>query len=196
MAIDPKLVMTLREQTGAGMMDAKRALEESGGNLDAAADLLRKQGIAKAAKKAERATGEGLVHSYTHSNGKVGSMVEVLCETDFVARTEQFKNFVHDIAMQVAATNPLYVGPAEVPAEVIEKEKEMARHEFEGSGKPKEVVEKIIEGKLEKYYTDVCLLKQAFIKDEDVTIEEHMKNTIAKLGENIQIRRFARFSLE
>ncbi|MBI4280957.1 translation elongation factor Ts [Candidatus Uhrbacteria bacterium] len=194
--IDPQLVMRLREQTGAGMMDAKRALEEAGGDLSAAIELLRKQGVLKAAKKAERATGQGLVHAYVHSNGRVGAMVEVLCETDFVARNEQFRTFVHDLAMQVAATNPLYSSPAELPAEVLEKEKEMARHEFEGSGKPQTVVEKIIEGKLEKYFADVCLLKQTFIKDEDVTIEEYLKNTIAKLGENIQIRRFVRFSLE
>lgn len=195
MSIDPKLVMQLRELTGAGMMDAKRALDEVKGDLTAATELLRKQGVIKAAKKAERTTGEGLIHAYVH-NEKVGAMVEVLCETDFVARTEQFKGFVHDVAMQIAATNPLYVSPADVPDEVLEKEKEMARHEFEGSNKPQNVVEKIIEGKLEKYYSDTCLLKQAFIKDEDITIEDYLKNTIAKLGENIQIKRIVRFSLE
>lgn len=194
--VDPKTVMKLREQTGAGMMDAKRALKETGGDLGAAAELLRKQGIVKAEKKTERTTGEGLVHAYIHAGGKVGAMVLVLCETDFVARNEQFKEFVHDIAMQVAATNPLYVSPAAIPLEVLEKEKELARHEFEGSGKPASVIDRIVEGKLEKYFADVCLLKQPWIKDEDVTIEEHLKHTIAKLGENIQIRRFVRYSLE
>lgn len=196
MPIDPKIVMQLREQTGAGMMDAKRALLETNGKLEAAADFLRKQGITKAAKKAERATREGLVHTYIHSNNKVGALVEVLCETDFVARNEQFKEFVHDIAMQVAATNPLYLAPGDVPVDVLEKEKEMARHEFEGSKKPTTVLDTIVEGKLDKYYAEVCLLRQPFIKDEDVTIEEYLKKTITKLGENIQIRRFVRFSLE
>ena len=196
MVIDPKIVMQLRAQTGAGMMDAKRALEEAHGDLTAAAEFLRKQGLVKAGKKSDRATHEGLVHSYIHSNGKVGAMVEVLCETDFVARTEQFQRFVHDISMQVAAANPLYVSSADVPAELLEKERELARHEFEGSGKPTQVIDKIVEGKLEKYYADACLLNQPFIKDEDITIETHVKDTIAKLGENIQVRRFARFSLE
>lgn len=194
--IDPKLVMQLREMTGAAMMDAKKALEESNGNIDGAVELLRKQGAIKAAKKAERATGEGMVHSYIHASGKLGAMVEVLCETDFVARNEQFKNFVHDIAMQIAAANPLYVSPSEIAPEILEKEKELARHEFEGSDKPQAVVDKIVEGKMEKYFAENCLLKQPFIKDEDVTIDEHLKNTIAKIGENIQIKRFARFSIE
>ncbi len=196
MAINPTVVLHLRDQTGAGMMDAKRALEEAGGDLARAAEFLRTQGVVKAVKKAERATGEGLVHAYVHSNNKVGALVEVLCETDFVARNEQFKEFVHNIAMQVAATNPLYVSPADVPAGILDKEREFARHEFEGSGKPQSVVDKIVDGKLEKFYAETCLLRQAFIKDEDVTIEEHLKHTIAKLGENIQIRRFVRFSLE
>lgn len=195
MPVDAKTVMQLRETTGAGMMDAKRALEEAGGDISSAVDILRKQGITKAAKKAERTTREGLVHAYVHAD-KVGAMVEVLCETDFVARNEQFREFVHDIAMQVAAQAPLYVSPADIPQEVLAKEREMAKEEFAGSGKTAAVIDKIIEGKLEKYYAEMCLLRQPFIKDEDITIEEHLKSTIAKLGENIQIKRFTRFALE
>lgn len=196
MSIDSQTVMQLRAQTGAGIMDAKSALAESDGDLNKAADILRKKGLLKAGSKSERATREGLVHAYVHSNNKVGALVEVLCETDFVARTAQFQEFVHDLAMQAAATNPLYVSPADVPPEVLAKEKELAAAEFAGSGKPKAVIDKIMEGKLEKYLSEVCLLNQSFIKDEDLTIEEYLKNTIAKLGENIQIRRFVRFSLE
>lgn len=192
--MDTNLIMQLREMTGAGILDAKKALEESGGDLGKAAEHLRKKGIAKAASKAERATNEGQVHSYIHANGKVGTLVEVLCETDFVARTEQFQQFVHDVAMQIAASNPLYVSPDQVPAEVIEKEREIAIAEI-GAGKPAEIMDKIIAGKIEKYFSEVCLLRQPFIKDEDQTIEDYLKSTIAKLGENIQIRRFCRFSL-
>lgn len=192
--MDTNLIMQLREMTGAGILDAKKALEESGGDVVKAAEHLRKKGIAKAASKAERATNEGSVHAYIHSTGKVGTLVEVLCETDFVARTEQFQQFVHDVAMQIAASNPLYVSPDQVPAEVVEKEREIAIAEV-GAGKPAEIMEKILAGKLEKYYSEVCLLRQPFIKDEDQTIEEYLKATISKLGENIQIRRFCRFSL-
>lgn len=189
-------VMQLRAQTGAGIMDAKTALAEAGGDVARAAEILRKKGVLKAGAKSDRATHEGLVHAYVHSNNKVGALVEVLCETDFVARNEQFQSFVHDIAMQVVATNPLYVSSDDVPSDVLAKEKELAADEFSGSGKPQSVIEKIVEGKLGKYFSEVCLMKQVFIKDEDVTIEEYVKNTIAKLGENIQVRRFVRFSLE
>ncbi len=192
--INANVVAELRQMTGAGMMDAKKALEDCAGDLQKAADELRKKGIAKAASKSERATNEGRVHSYIHGNGKMGTLVEVLCETDFVARTDQFQQFVHDISMQIAASNPLYVSPDQVPAEVVEKEREMAIAEI-GAGKSAEIMEKIIAGKLEKYYSEVCLLRQPFIKDEDQTIEEYLKATISKLGENIQIRRFCRFSL-
>lgn len=188
------MITQLRELTGAGVLDAKKALEETGGDVAKAAEVLRKKGIAKAVGKAERATGEGCVHAYIHGNGRVGTLVLVLCETDFVARTEQFQQFVHDIAMQVAASNPLYVSPDQVPAEVVEKEREIAVAEV-GAGKPAEIMEKILLGKMEKYYSEVCLLRQPFIKDEDLTIEEYLKATISKLGENIQIRRFCRFSL-
>lgn len=192
--IDTKLIMELREKTGAGIVDAKKALEEAGGDIAAATDALRKKGIIKAAGKSDRATGEGQVHSYIHANGKVGALVEVLCETDFVARTPQFQEFVHDIAMQVAASRPLYVGQGDVPEDILAKEKALYADEI-GTGKPVDIREKIVAGKLDKFLSEVCLLKQAFIKDEDITIEDHLKNTIAKLGENIQIRRFARFSL-
>ncbi|HTM69187.1 MAG TPA: translation elongation factor Ts [Candidatus Binatia bacterium] len=192
---DMNTISELRAMTGAGIVDCKKALDEAGGDLQKAAELLRKKGIAKAGSKGERATKEGLVDSYIHGNGKVGVLVEVQCETDFVARTEQFKDFVHEVALQISATNPLYVSRDMIPAEVVEKEKELAMHEFDGSSKPKEVIEKIATGKLEKYYSEVCLLDQAFIKDEDKTVGELLKETIAKTGENIQIKRFARFAL-
>ncbi len=190
---DAKLVMQLREQTGAGVLEAKKALEESGDNVEKAIEALRKSGAVKAAKKADRETHEGLVYSYIHGGGKVGVLLEVLCETDFVARNPEFKALAQDLAMQIAAMNPLYVSPENVPAEVVEKEKEVYREEMHG--KPADIVEKIVTGKLEKWYSEVCLIKQPFIKDEDMTIEELVKSKIAKLGENIQIRRFVRFNL-
>lgn len=192
---DAKTVMQLRELTGAGIMDAKQALQETNGDLTAAADLLRKRGIVKAEKKSDRATSEGLVHAYVHSNNKVGALVEVLCETDFVARNEQFQQFVHDLAMHVVAASPLYVRPEDVPEEVMAKEKQMYVEEVAGSGKPAEIVEKIVAGKLDKYLSDVCLLKQTFVKDEDVTIEELIKSVTAKVGENIKVKRFVRMEL-
>ncbi len=192
---DAKTVMQLRQMTGAGMMDAKSALEEVSGDLEKAAELLRKKGIAKAEKKAERETKEGRVVSYLHANGKLGAMVEILCETDFVARTEAFQELCHDLAMHVAASDPLYVKRADVPAEVIEKEKDIYRAEMAGQAKPQDIMEKIVDGKLNKYFSDVCLLEQAFVKDEDKTIEEVVKEKIASLGENIQVTRFCRFNI-
>lgn len=191
--IDPKLVMQLRQQTGAGVLESKRALEEASGDIAAAIEQLRKSGALKAAKKAERTVGEGLVHAYIHSGGKVGVLVEVLCETDFVARNPEFEALAHDVAMQIAATNPLYMKPEDVPEEVVAKEKEIYAQEV--AGKPANVVEKIVAGKLEKWYAETCLLKQLFIKDEDLTMEELVQSKIAKLGENIQVRRFVRFAL-
>lgn len=191
--IDNKLIMQLRQQTGAGVLEAKKALEETNGDLEKAIEYLRKSGALKAAKKSERSTGEGLVHAYIHGNGKVGVLVEVLCETDFVARNPEFQELAHDLAMQVAATNPLYLKPEDIPDEVVEKEKEMYGGEVEG--KPADIQEKILDGKIEKWYSEVCLIKQAFIKDEDITIEDLVKAKIAKLGENIQIKRFVRYSL-
>src|SRR5512142_151348 len=192
---DTNTISELRAMTGAGIVDCKKALDEAGGDVAKAAEVLRKKGIAKAGSKGERATKEGLVDSYIHGNGKVGVLLEVQCETDFVARTEQFKDFVHEVALQISATNPLYVSREQIPSEVVEKEKELAMHEFDGSSKPKEVIEKIAAGKIEKYFSEVCLLDQAFIKDEDKTVGELLKETIAKTGENIQIKRFARFAL-
>ncbi len=193
--IDSHTIQTLRAQTGAGIVDCKNALTETNGDVAKAAEILRKKGMAKAGTKGERATKEGLVSAYIHGNHKVGVLVEVQCETDFVARTEGFSEFVNDVAMQIAAMNPLYVSRDQVPAEVIAKEKEIAMAEFEGSSKPKEVIEKIALGKLEKYFSEVCLLDQAFIKDEDITVGELLKQSIAKTGENTKIVRFARYAM-
>ncbi len=193
--IDAKLVSQLREMTGAGMMDAKRALEETNGDLGAAADALRVKGLVKAASKTERMTKEGRVHAYLHGNAKLGAMVEVLCETDFVARTEGFIAMCHDIAMHISASDPLYVKREDVPVDLIEKQKELFRAEMAEQAKPAEIVEKIVEGKLNKYYSDICLLEQSFIKDEDVTVDEFIKGKVATIGENIQVSRFSRFSI-
>lgn len=195
MVIDSKTVADLRARTGAGIVDCKKALEESDGDMAKAVESLRKKGIAKAGSKGERATREGLVGSYIHGGGRVGVLVEVLCETDFVARTEQFKEFVHEVALQVSAANPLYVSSDQIPVEVLEKERKLVMAEFVGSSKSKEVIEKIASGKIEKYYSEVCLLNQPFIKDEDKTVGELLKEMIAKTGENIQIKRFSRFAL-
>jgi len=195
MAIDAKTINELRAMTGAGIVDCKKVLEESGGDVAKAAEILRKKGIAKAAKREERATKAGLVYAYIHGEGRVGALVEVQCETDFVARTDQFKQFVHEVAMQVAAMNPLYLAPEDIPAEVIEKEKEIYASEFTGSKKPQEVVDKIVCGKLEKFFSETCLLNQAYIKDEDKTVGELLKELTAKTGEKTAVKRFARFAL-
>ena len=188
-------VKELRERTGAGMLDCKKALSETSGNFDQAVEYLRKKGVASAAKKAGRATKEGLVSSYIHGEGKVGVLLEINCETDFVARTEQFRQFVKDVAMHVAAANPQWVRPEEVPAEVMAKEKEIAIAQMQASGKPAAVLEKIAEGKVNKFYEDTCLLKQSFVKDPNKKVEQLLAETIAQLGENLTIRRFARFVL-
>ena len=195
MSIDAKTVAELRSMTGAGMMDAKRALEETAGDLDKAAQSLREKGIAKAAKKADRETHEGRVHAYIHSNGKLGAMVEVLCETDFVARNDAFIEFCHDLALHVSALDPLYLTRADVPMELVEKERAIYATEMEGAGKPADVIAKIVEGKLNKWYSEIVLMEQPFVKDEDQTIEEFLKSKISSLGENMQIRRFARFTI-
>ncbi|MBI2483393.1 elongation factor Ts [Candidatus Uhrbacteria bacterium] len=195
MHMDAKLIMELRNMTGAGILDAKSALEETGGNLETAAELLRKKGQAKAAKKMDRMTNEGLVGSYIHGNGKVGVLVEVACETDFVARSDEFQQLVHDLAMHIAASNPSYLKPEEVPEAIVMKEREIAAAEFAGSGKPPAVIEKIVDGKISKFYADVCLLPQAFVKDDAITVAQRVEQAVAKLGENIQIRRFCRFAL-
>lgn len=195
MPVDAKLVAQLREMTGAGMMDAKRALEESNGDLTAAAEQLRVKGVAKAASKSERVTKEGKVHAYIHGTGKLGAMVELLCETDFVARTEGFLELCQDIAMHVSATDPLYVKREDVPVDLVEKQKEIFRAELAEQAKPAEIIEKIVEGKIAKYYSEVCLLEQPFIKDEDVTVDEFIKSKVATIGENIQVARFSRFMI-
>jgi elongation factor Ts len=194
--IDAKMVSELRAATGAGIVEVKKALEEAGGDMAAAAEALRKKGIAKAGSKSERTTAEGLVYAYVHGNGKMGAMVEVLCETDFVARTDGFKELCHELALQIAAMNPLYVTSADIPPELLEKEKEIYAEELVGSNKPPEMVAKIVEGKLGKWYSEVCLMKQAYIKDEDKSVEEVVKEAIAKTGENIQVKRFTRFAME
>ncbi len=189
--IDPKLVKRLREKTNAGFMDCKRALVESAGDLEKAETILRTKGIATAAKKATRATKEGIVASYIHLQGKVGVLVEVNCETDFVARNENFREFVKDITLHIAAAHPLYVGRADVPGTLIEAEREIYKAQVQG--KPAHVADKIVEGKLEKFYGTVCLLEQGFIKNPDVTINDLLNAKIAELGENIVIRRFVRY---
>lgn len=192
MPISVEDIKKLRDQTGAGMMKAKEALETSGGNFDKAVEWLREKGEASAAKRAEREARAGVVESYVHS-GRIGVLVEVNCETDFVARTSEFKEFARDIAMQVAATAPEYVRPEDVPAEVTDKERAIYRKE--AAGKPEAVVEKIVEGKLAKYYEQVCLTQQPFVRDPDLSVAKLTTNLIAKLGENIVIRRFSRLEL-
>ncbi|KKW33032.1 MAG: Elongation factor Ts [Candidatus Uhrbacteria bacterium GW2011_GWA2_53_10] len=195
MAVDAKTVAQLREMTGAGIMDAKKALDEAGGDLTKATEILRKKGIVKAAGKAERETKEGRVWSYVHANGKVGAMIEVLCETDFVARNEAFVELCKELAMHVCAADPLYVRREQVSPEIIEKEKQIYREETANQAKPENIVEKIVEGKLNKYFSETCLLEQTFIKDDTKTIEELIKEKIALLGENIQVNRFSRFNI-
>src|SRR5436853_584045 len=189
--IDPKLVKQLREKTNAGMMDCKRALEEAGSDLARAETILRTKGIASASKKASRATKEGIVASYIHLQGKVGVLVEVNCETDFVAKNENFRGFVKDITLHIAAAHPLYVGREDVPGKLIEAEREIYKAQVKG--KPANVTEKIVDGKLDKFYSTVCLLEQGFIKNPDVTIKDLLSAKIAELGENIVIRRFTRY---
>jgi len=189
--VNPQLVKTLREKTNAGMMDCKRALAEANGDLDKAETILRTKGIASAAKKASRATKEGIVASYIHLQGKVGVLVEVNCETDFVAKNENYREFVKDITLHIAAAYPQYVTRDQIPPAVLEHEKEIYRAQVKG--KPANITEKIVEGKLEKFYSTVCLLDQAFIKNPDVTVRDLLNSKIAELGENMIIRRFTRY---
>lgn len=195
MAVDAKLVKTLREMTGAGMLECKSALEEASGDLEAAVEILRKKGVAKAAKKAGRETKEGLIRSYIHTGGRIGVLLELNCETDFVARNDLFKELANEIALQIAAMKPQYVKREDIPREVVEKEGEIAREAAIAEGKPPHIAEKIAEGKLEKFYKEVCLYEQPYIKDDKKTIEDLIKEYIAKIGENIQVRRFVRFEL-
>lgn len=195
MEISAQQVNELRQQTGCGLMECKQALQESNGNLDNAIDILRKKGAAKAAKKAERTTSQGRIETYIHGEGRVGVMVEVHCETDFVAKNDKFKKFVHEVALHIAGANPLYLTPENVPAEIIAKEKEIYSEQLAQEGKPANIIEKILEGKVNKYYSEVCLLKQAFIIDPDKTIEQYMNEQISVIGENIKIARFVRFEI-
>jgi elongation factor Ts len=195
MAITAGMVKQLRDKTGAGMMDCKSALEEAGGDLDKAVELLRKKGIASATKRAGRATKEGMVGHYIHMGGKVGVLVEVNCETDFVARTDDFQSLAREIAMHVAAADPRYVSREQVPAAELEKEKEIYRAQFAGSGKPAAVIDKIVDGKLGSYYAQVCLVDQPSVRDPNVTIQQMLQAATAKTGENVTVSRFVRFKL-
>ncbi|HPZ42461.1 MAG TPA: translation elongation factor Ts [Bacillota bacterium] len=195
MSVPASLVKELRERTGAGMMDCKKALAETGGDLEKATVYLREKGLAAAAKKAGRIAAEGIVEAYIHGNGKIGVLVEVNCETDFVAKTDEFKTLVRDIAMQIAAAKPEYIRREEISSETIEKEKAILRAQALNEGKPEKIVDKMVEGRIEKFYKEVCLLEQPFIKNPDQTIQDLLTEKIAKIGENISVRRFARFEL-
>ena len=195
MKISAEMVKNLREKTNAGMMDCKKALSESDGDFEKAVEYLRLKGLATAQKRAGRATSQGLVHAYIHGGGKLGVLVEVNCETDFVAKNDSFVEFVKDVAMQIAATNPICIDPEDLPEATINKEREIYRQQALESGKPEKVVDKIVEGKLGKFKTEVCLLEQAFVKDTDKTVKDLLNEVIASIGENINIRRFVRFQL-
>jgi len=193
--VDIQTIKKFRELTGIGMVEAKQVLDEASGDMAKATDILRSRGMKAASKKADRTTGEGFLGSYIHSNGKVGAVVEVLCETDFVARTDDFHTLAKDLAMHVAASNPQYKLPQDIPVEVLEKEKAIYREQVVAEGKPAAIQEKIIEGKLNKFYDDVCLLRQKFIKDEELTIEQLIQNAIQKIGEKIVVGKFVRFHI-
>jgi len=195
MAITAEMVKNLREKTGAGMMDCKAALTEMNGDMDKALDFLRKKGLASAAKKASRTASDGSISSYIHAGGKIGVLIEVNCETDFVARTDDFQGLVKDLAMHVAAANPLFVKREDVPSAVSEREKDVYREQVRAMKKPENVVEKIVEGKMDKYFSEICLLEQGFVKDPEVKIQSLLTEKIAKLGENITVKRFVRFEL-
>lgn len=195
MAISTELIKQLREATGAGISDCKNALVESDGDLKKALDYLREKGLAMAAKRSERKAGDGVVELYSHGNGRVGVMVEVNCETDFVGRSEAFRNFAHEIALQIAATSPVYVREEDIPADVMEHEKKIAEAKAREDGKPEAVIPRIVEGYLSKFKDDFVLLRQAYIRDESMTIEKLLNQTVAALGENIVIRRFTRWAL-
>jgi len=195
MDISAKMVKELRDATNAGMMDCKKALTACEGDLEKAKDFLRKKGIASAEKKADRATSQGLVASYIHMGGKVGVLVEVACETDFVARTDDFQAMVHNLAMHIAAASPAAVTRDEVDPALIEKEKEIYAAQMREEGKPEQMIEKIVEGKVNKFYSEIVLLEQKYVKDPDMTVENYVKSVIGKLGENMQVKRFSRFAI-
>ncbi|MEK6634698.1 MAG: translation elongation factor Ts [Nitrospirota bacterium] len=195
MAGSSQLVKELREKTGAGILDCQKALTENGDDIEKAIDYLRQKGLAAAAKKAGRETNQGLIHSYIHMGGKIGVLIEVNCETDFVARNEEFKAFVNDLALQIAAANPSYVKRDDIPADLVEREKAIFEGQAKELGKPAAALPKIVEGKLEKFYQENCLLEQSFIKDPTVTVKDLVAQKISKIGENMNIRRFTRFQL-
>ena len=195
MEVNATAVKELREKTGAGIMDCKKALAETGGSLDKAVDYLRQKGLAAAAKRADRVATEGAVGAYVHPGGKIGVLVEINCETDFVARTAEFQAILKDVAMQIAAANPRFVRREEVPAEESEKEKAIYRQQALESGKPEKVVEKIVEGKMDRFYSEVCLLEQPFIKEPERKVSDIVNDAAARLRENLQVRRFARYNL-
>ena len=195
MAGSSQLVKELREKTGAGILDCQKALTENGDDVEKAIDYLRQKGLAAAAKKAGRETNQGLIHSYIHMGGKIGVLIEVNCETDFVARNEEFKAFVNDLALQIAAANPSYVKRDDIPTDLVEREKAIFEGQAKELGKPAAALPKIVEGKLEKFYQENCLLEQSFIKDPSVTVKDLVAQKISKIGENMNIRRFTRFQL-
>jgi elongation factor Ts len=193
--VSASMVKDLREKTGAGMMDCKKALSETGGDFEKAVDYLRQKGLATAAKRSGRIASEGRVGSYVHAGGKIGVIVEINCETDFVAKTDDFQAFAKDIAMHIAASNPLYTQRENVPSEVLAREREIYAAQAREAGKPAKIIEKIIEGKLEKFFSEVCLLEQPFVKDPDLTVQDLLNGLIGKVGEKVAIRRFSRFQV-
>ncbi|MDK2820582.1 MAG: elongation factor Ts [Clostridia bacterium] len=193
--ITASTVKELRTRTGAGMMDCKKALQEANGDMEKAIEFLRKMGLATAAKRAGKEASEGLVHAYIHGIGRIGVLIEVNCETDFVAKTDDFKELVHNLAMQVAAAKPTYISREEVPEEVVAKEKEILKEQALNEGKPEKVIDKIIEGRLEKFYQENCLLEQPFIKDADKTVQDIINEKVASLGEKVVVRRFTRYEV-
>ncbi len=193
--VTAQMVKELRERTGAGMMDCKKALGETGGDLDKAVDFLREKGLAAAAKKAGRIASEGVVEAYIHGGGRIGVLLELNCETDFVAKTDNFKTLAKDIAMHIAASNPQYLNKEEVPENILTHEREVLKAQALNEGKPEKIVEKMVDGRIEKYYKEVCLLEQPFVKDPDKSISQMVTESIAKIGENISIRRFVRYQL-
>lgn len=190
-----ELIQQLRDRTGVGMMDCKKALTEADGNIDKAIELLRKKGAAVAAKRSSNATAEGYVHAYIHPGNRVGVLIEINCETDFVANTDALKQFAADVCLHIAAMKPLFVSPDHVDATLVEKEKEIFKAQLANSGKPEKIIDQIVEGKVKKFLSEICLMQQPFVKNDQVTIDDLLKDLIAKLGENIKVRRFARFEV-
>lgn len=195
MTITTAQIKELREETGVGIMDCRKALENADGDFDEALEFLREKGISKAAERADREASEGMVELYSHGNGRVGVMVEVNCETDFVARAEKFRSFAHEIALQIAASAPLYVSEQDIPEEVLEEERNLARDYAIGEGKPENIIDRIVEGRIKKYLDETCLLRQSYIRDDEINVEQLLMQNIAAIGENVVIRRFQRFEL-